>query len=145
MDPCLVCYADHLPPLTAAAEAMRRGTDPSNTFPTQTFRFTWSPSAAGRFTWAVRSLSPAGGTTRAPRRVELKPFWMGKYEVAWPEFYAYMREKDFDITDKPLRPALNPRQAKADAVSKPTKPYIDETYGFGADCYPAFDGATTRP
>src|SRR5207245_11006419 len=73
------------------------------------------------------------------RRGELKPFCMRQYEVTWPEFYAYMREKDFDITDKPLRPAFNPRQARADAVSKPTRPYIDETYGFGADRYPAFD------
>jgi len=72
-------------------------------------------------------------------RVELRPFWMGKYEVTWPEFYAYMREKDFNITDKPLRPALSARQAKADAVSKPTKPYIDETFGWGDVTYPAFD------
>jgi formylglycine-generating enzyme required for sulfatase activity len=83
---------------------------------------------------------PGRRDTEGPRhKVELKPFWMGKYEVTWDEFYAYMREKDLNITDKPLRPALNPRQAKADAVSKPTRPYIDETYGFGADRYPAFD------
>ncbi|HEX3147181.1 MAG TPA: formylglycine-generating enzyme family protein [Gemmataceae bacterium] len=83
---------------------------------------------------------PGRHDNEGPRhRVELRPFWMGKYEVTWPEFYAFMREKDFNITDRPLRPALNPRQAKADAVSKPTKPYIDETHGFGDDHYPAFD------
>jgi formylglycine-generating enzyme required for sulfatase activity len=83
---------------------------------------------------------PGRRDNEGPRhKVELRPFWMGKYEVTWPEFYAYMREKDFDITDKPLRPALDPRQARADAVSKPTRPYIDETYGFGDDRYPAFD------
>ena len=73
------------------------------------------------------------------RRVELKPFWIGKYEVTWDEYHTYMREKDFNITDQPLRPALNPRQARADAVSKPTASYIDETWGFGTERYPAFD------
>src|SRR5215468_3627248 len=73
----------------------------------------------GVFTQGSPITEPGRRDNEGPRhKVELRPFWMGKYEVTWPEFYAFMREKDFDITDKPLRPALNPRQAKADAVSK---------------------------
>jgi formylglycine-generating enzyme required for sulfatase activity len=94
----------------------------------------------GTFHLGSSITEPGRRDNEGPRHlVELKPFWMGKYEVTWDEFHAFMREKDFNITDKPLRPALNPRQARADAVSKPTAPYIDETLGFGTEKYPAFD------
>jgi formylglycine-generating enzyme required for sulfatase activity len=83
---------------------------------------------------------PGRRDNEGPRRkVELGPFWMGKHEVTWDEFHAYMREKDHQITSEPLRPALTARQKAADAVTKPTAPYIDETYGFGTERYPAFD------
>ena len=130
--------------LTLAADPTRTGVagheDYVEHIPDTDISFSMVGIRGGIFHQGSPITEPGRRDNEGPRhRVELKPFWMGKYEVTWPEFYAYMREKDFDIADKPLRPALNPRQAKADAVSKPTKPYIDETYGFGADRYPAFD------
>lgn len=74
-------------------------------------------------------------------KVKLKPFWIGKCEVSWDEFDLYFRvgntnldkkEGDEDTPKKDTK-SLSP----ADAVSKPTKPYVDETYGFERDKHPA--------
>jgi formylglycine-generating enzyme required for sulfatase activity len=82
-------------------------------------------------------------------KVRVKPFWIGKCEVTWDEFDLYFRygnlnllkeegdgeekkpevKKEAPKDDKPLSPA--------DAVTKPTKPYVDETYGFERDRKPA--------
>jgi formylglycine-generating enzyme required for sulfatase activity len=81
-------------------------------------------------------------------KVKVKPFWLGKCEVSWDEFDLYFRvgnqnlkedaeagdtekkdEKAGKKDDKPASPA--------DAVSKPTKPYVDETYGFEREKHPA--------
>jgi formylglycine-generating enzyme required for sulfatase activity len=130
--------------LTLAAHPTRPATDAHEHYveriPDTGLSFPMVAVRGGTFHQGSPITEPGRRDNEGPRhRVELKPFWMGQYEVTWPEFYAYMREKDFDITDKPLRPPLNPRQAKADAVSKPSRPFIDETYGFGDDRYPAFD------
>jgi formylglycine-generating enzyme required for sulfatase activity len=103
-------------------------------------RFPMVAVPGGTFHMGSPAREPGRRDDEGPRhRVELRPFWMGQFEVTWDEYHAYMREKDFQITDRPLRPALNPRQRAADAVTKPTGPYIDETHGYGKDRYPAFD------
>jgi formylglycine-generating enzyme required for sulfatase activity len=66
-------------------------------------------------------------------RVRIRPFWMAKCEVTWEEFNAYRKEKG----------AENPEQnderlaADADAITGPTPPYVDETYGHPRDVHPA--------
>jgi formylglycine-generating enzyme required for sulfatase activity len=67
--------------------------------------------------------------------VTIRPFWMGKCEVTWDEFDLFYK----------ARPGVRSEQRQAekegilegiDAVSRPTPPYIDETFGFGHDGYP---------
>jgi formylglycine-generating enzyme required for sulfatase activity len=70
-------------------------------------------------------------------RVEVSPFWLGKHEVTWDEFEPFMitqferfkngARKDFD-------PAIH---TLVDAVSGPTAPYADMTFGMGSFGYPA--------
>ncbi|MEI7686928.1 MAG: formylglycine-generating enzyme family protein [Planctomycetota bacterium] len=63
--------------------------------------------------------------------VTLKPFWIGKCEVTWDEYDLYWQKKqDFKKSD-------DPATKLADAVSKPTPPYADETFGHGRDNQPA--------
>jgi formylglycine-generating enzyme required for sulfatase activity len=103
-------------------------------------RFPMVAVRGGTFLRGSPGGEPGRKADEGPQRtVELRPFWMGKFEITWDEYYAFMREKDYQITDQPLRPAPTRRQRAADAVSKPTQPYIDETYGYGKDRYPAFD------
>ncbi len=63
--------------------------------------------------------------------VGVKAMWIGKYEVTWDEFDSYWRGKPGKKEDK------DPEKPKdADAVTRPTPPYADETFGLGRDGYP---------
>lgn len=58
--------------------------------------------------------------------VEIKPFYMAKFEMQW-ELYDLYWQKRQDGS----KPSENPKDKDADAVSRPTPPYADETFGFG--------------
>lgn len=75
----------------------------------------------------------AGHSDEKPEHtVEVSPFWMSTHEVTWDLFELFVY-KDLEITqsaDKSL-------PAKVDAVSRPSKPYLDMTFGMGKQGYPA--------
>ncbi len=70
-------------------------------------------------------------------RVEVAPFWIGKHEVTWDEYEPYMitqvdrykngARKDYDAL----------RDGAVDAVSQPTAPYVEMSFGMGQQGYPA--------
>lgn len=70
-------------------------------------------------------------------KVKVDPFWMGKYEVTWDEYEPFMVTKvdraksgarlDFDAD----------KHSIVDAVSQPTKPYTEMSFGMGQKGYPA--------
>lgn len=63
--------------------------------------------------------------------VKIDPFWMGKYEVLWDVYEPYVY-KNFELTKS------NGQVSSAvDAVTRPTKPYLDMTFGMGKEGYPA--------
>ena len=63
--------------------------------------------------------------------VKVKGFWMGKHEVTWDEFDCFWRAKPGRKADK------EPEVPKdADAVTRPTPPYADETFGLGREGNP---------
>ncbi|MFO0844726.1 MAG: formylglycine-generating enzyme family protein [Gemmataceae bacterium] len=63
--------------------------------------------------------------------VTLKGFWMGKCEVTWDEFDAWWAGKAGKKEDK------EPETPKdADAVTRPTPAYADETFGLGREGNP---------
>ncbi len=68
--------------------------------------------------------------------VEVAPFWMGKTEVTWNEFQLFMypeEEKKARVV-KNLSADLN---KLTDAVSHPTQPYVEMSFGMGTDGFPA--------
>ncbi len=65
--------------------------------------------------------------------VKLKAFWMGKCEVTWEEYDLYWQKRR--ITDPAAKPK-EPKDIAADAVSRPTPPYSDETFDHGRDGKP---------
>jgi formylglycine-generating enzyme required for sulfatase activity len=69
-------------------------------------------------------------------RVRVAPFWMGQCEVTWKEFELYM----YPDAEKKLR-KVNATDAGgdrlADAITHPSKPYTDMTFGMGREGYPA--------
>jgi len=72
-------------------------------------------------------------------KVKVKPFWMAKTEISWDEFDLYFRLNNAQLegADAAKDPAKKVDPAGPDAVSKPTMPYVDETYGHERDKHPA--------
>jgi formylglycine-generating enzyme required for sulfatase activity len=80
--------------------------------------------------------SPAGEPGRAadegPQHpVSIRPFWMGKTEVTWDEYDLFWKK-----IEGAQPPNQSPADREADAISKPTAPYVDETYGHGREGHP---------
>jgi len=69
-------------------------------------------------------------------KVKIEPFWMGKHEVTWNEYDIWSFNLDIQRR-KTLNLTATPLDGKADAVTRPTKPYTDMTFGMGHDGYPA--------
>lgn len=67
---------------------------------------------------------------RPVRTVELDPFWIGSVEVTWDLFEPFIY-KDFEAANSSEVPA------EVDAVTRPTKPYLDMTFGMGKTGHPA--------
>ncbi len=63
--------------------------------------------------------------------VKISPFWMGKFEVTWDLFEPFVY-KDFEVGQH--GEAI---PAEVDAVARPTKPYLDMTFGMGKNGHPA--------
>lgn len=61
------------------------------------------------------------------RQVTLSPFWMAKYETTW-DLYLVFQNKELEVSN------LNARESSgqnADAVARPTKPYVEMSFGQG--------------
>lgn len=65
-------------------------------------------------------------------KVKLDPFWMGSYEVTWDLFESFLY-KDFEQS-KQISGAV---PTEVDAITRPTKPYLDMTFGMGKENKPA--------
>lgn len=64
--------------------------------------------------------------------VTVSPFWMSAHEVTWDLFELFVY-KDLELTQSTDSKALS----RVDAVSRPSKPYLDMTFGMGKQGYPA--------
>jgi len=92
----------------------------------------------GRFTMG----SPASEKGRAddegpPHDVEIKPFWIAKTEITWDQYDPFAFGQDL-----PSPSAAEPRPAPpsgADAVTRPTPPYVEESFGYGKGRQPAIN------
>ncbi|MEW6131308.1 MAG: formylglycine-generating enzyme family protein [Acidobacteriota bacterium] len=81
--------------------------------------------------------SPASETGRGAdegQQVEVKiqPFWMGAMEVTWDEYDVFAFSQDI-----PKKPTPEPQPTASDAVTRPTPPYADESFGYGKGRQPA--------
>ena len=72
-------------------------------------------------------------------KVKVRPYWIGKCEVTWDEFYQFWRDESlFQITKLEDMPEETRKKLeKADALSRPTNTYVDELYDHGSEGHPA--------
>lgn len=70
-------------------------------------------------------------------KVAVDPFWMGKYEVTWDEYEPYMITQ-VDRHKHGGRKEFDPQKISlVDAVSQPTQPYTEMSFGMGQQGFPA--------
>ena len=63
------------------------------------------------------------------RKLKIEPFWMGKFEVTWDEYRLFMFQ---NLANETLG-----ADANVDAISRPTKPYVEMSFGMGITGFPA--------
>jgi formylglycine-generating enzyme required for sulfatase activity len=69
---------------------------------------------------------PAGALVGGAGPVPVRAFWMGKTEVTWDEYDRYRTDRA-----TPVGPREGETPVGADAVTRPTPPYADESFGYG--------------
>ncbi len=84
--------------------------------------------------------SPAAEKNRRPDegpqvKVQVDPFWMGAYEVTWDQYMPFMAAPQPRYKDGAVKG--EPGSTIVDAISGPTSPYTDMTFGMGEKGYPA--------
>ncbi len=77
------------------------------------------------FSMGSPKTEPGRGENETQFSIMLDSFWIGTHEVTWDEFLLFaLREKDSDST-------AAAEKFTADAISRPSPPYYDFTYGRG--------------
>jgi formylglycine-generating enzyme required for sulfatase activity len=95
-----------------------------------TFEMIYVPG--GKFTMGSPAKEKGRRKDEGPQHeVELKPFWMSKNEVTWDEYNKFL-----DIGNElALKGGAN--DESPDAITYPTPPYADPTFGYGGGNQPA--------
>ncbi|MCX8091957.1 MAG: formylglycine-generating enzyme family protein [Verrucomicrobiae bacterium] len=109
----------------------------TNTIPGTAVQYVMVPIPGGEFLMGSPDNEPGRKPDEGPQhRVRISPFWMGQCEVTWDAYLLFMYPDD----EKKLRethktdPAVD---ALSDAVTRPSKPYVDMSFGMGKGGFPA--------
>ncbi len=97
----------------------------SVTIPNTTVSYPMVPIAAGHFTMG----SVAKPNEQPPHEVTVNAFWMQAHEVTWDEYRLFMFANQAG--------ELANKDETVDAVSRPTRPYVEMSFGMGINGFPA--------
>lgn len=99
--------------------------------PTQAqFEMVYVPG--GEFTMGSPDKEAGRDPIEGPQqKVKVGGFWMGKCEVTWDEFDVFWYDDNFLVANDEKAKALS-----ADAVTRPTNTFVDETYEHGREGHP---------
>jgi formylglycine-generating enzyme required for sulfatase activity len=99
------------------------------TIPNTTVSYEMVPIPAGQFLMGSPDSDPQRKKDeQPPQHVKLDAFWMQAHEVTWDEYRLFMfASQAGDIAHK---------DESVDGVSRPTRPYVEMSFGMGIDGYP---------
>lgn len=131
--------AHSTPPASAPPEEIKPYTE---TIPGTNVRFEMVPIPGGTFTMGSPASEFGHKADEGPQhQVTIRPFWMEKYEARWDEYDIFAFSRDLLKKQQPGATAAVESESDkaADAVTRPTPPYEDETFGFGREGHPVIN------
>lgn len=109
----------------------------TNIIPGTRIPYTMLPIPAGEVVMGSPATEAGREEHEGPQvHMKISPFWMGRCEVTWNEFELFMypdEERKFK-SEIATDPAID---KVSDTVTRPTKPYVEMSFGMGKDGYPA--------
>jgi formylglycine-generating enzyme required for sulfatase activity len=106
----------------------------TETIPNTEITFDMVPIPAGEFVMGSPESEPGRDPDEGPQhKVQLPAFYMAAKEVTWDEYDEF--GFSLDLRRKRRLGLKGPKDA-GDAVSRPTPPYADESWGWGKDDQP---------
>ncbi len=101
-----------------------------------TVKYSMVPIPGGEFTMGSPATEKGRKNDEGPQHpVKIAPFWMGQFEVTWNEYELFMYpDQEKALTTETNNPYLD---KVSDAVSRPTKPYVEMSFGMGKGEFPA--------
>lgn len=95
-------------------------------------RFEMAAIPAGEFSMGSPANEKGRESDEGPQHlVKISPFWMSTQEVSWDLF------EPFVYKNQEARQSTEPINPEVDALTRPTKPYLDMTFGMGKEGHPA--------
>ena len=98
------------------------------TIPNTTVTYSMAPVPAGEFLMGSASAS-AKADEKPQHKVRLDAFWMQAHEVTWDAYLMFMFTDQAKESEHP--------DTLVDALSRPTSPYVEMSFGRGHASYPA--------
>ena len=99
--------------------------------------FQMTPIPAGSFLMGSPEDEEDREDNEGPQvEVNLDAFWMGTHEVSWDEYQLFQFKLDIQAREGG-EAETTPQDSWADAVSRPTPPYVPMDFEMGVEGYPA--------
>jgi formylglycine-generating enzyme required for sulfatase activity len=109
----------------------------TNTIPGTRVNYVMIPIQGGEFLMGSPENEPGRKPDEGPQhKVKISPFWMEQCEVTWNEYELFMYPDEEKRTRETV-PTDSAGDKLADAVSHPSKPYVEMSFGMGKDGFPA--------
>ncbi len=109
----------------------------TNNIPGTQVTYAMVPIPGGEFVMGSPSSEAGRKPDEGPQhKVKISPFWMQQCEVTWNEYELFMypdEERRIRATEKTDASG----DKLADAVTHPSKPYVEMSFGMGKDGFPA--------
>jgi formylglycine-generating enzyme required for sulfatase activity len=133
---CLLCLVG------LGAEARRAKAQPpgnyTETIPDTKVSFDMVAIPGGTFVMGSPANEPGRSDDEGPaHQVRIAPFWMERTEVTWDEYDAFAFATSLAGAGRSSGTAAPP--SGADAITRPTPPYGDESFGFGKGRQPVIN------
>ena len=109
----------------------------TNTIPGTRAEYAMIPIPSGEFTMGTPDSEAKRNADEGPQHtVKIEPFWMGKCEITWNEYELFMYP-DEERRTRGTVPTDADGDKLADAITHPSKPYVEMSFGMGKDGFPA--------